>query len=302
MIEPALADTLQHVPAAVADTVHAAAGAEHAGGFDFNHLLEHIHDSRELDLPFGHIELPHFPPLHLFGVTIDLSITKHVVFLLFAAVVLVVAAVYSSRQIRKNPVPKGLANVVEVFVIFIRDEMVLPTMGTAGLKYLPFVLTTFLFILIMNLAGLLPYGASATGNISVTAGLAFVAFIMIQVAAIRAQGFFHYLAHFTGGGAWWLWPIMVPIEILGIFTKPFALCMRLFANMSGGHTVILALIGFVFLAKSIFFAPIPVLFVVGINLLELLVAFIQAYVFAMLTALFMGLGMPAESHGEGSHG
>ncbi len=178
--------------------------------------------------------------------------------------------------------------------------MVLPTMGPAGYRYVPFVLTTFLFILIMNLLGLMPFGASATGNISVTAGLAFVAFIMIQVAAIRAQGFTHYLAHFTAGVAWWLWPIMIPIEILGIFTKAFALCMRLFANMSGGHIVILALLGFIFMAESIFFAPIPVLFVVAINLLEILVAFIQAYVFAMLTAVFMGLGMPqGEHHAEG---
>lgn len=300
MTEPVLADTLQHAPAAVADTVHAAAGAEHAaGGFDFNHLLQHIRDSRELELPFGHLEFPHFPPIHVGGISIDLSITKHVFFLFVAAILLTVAAVYTSRRMRSNPVPRGFANVMEVFVIFIRDEVVLPTMGPAGLRYVPFILTTFLYILIMNLLGLVPYGASATGNISVTAGLAFVAFIMIQVAAIRAQGFTHYLAHFTGGGAWWLWPIMVPIEILGIFTKPFALCMRLFANMSGGHVVILALIGFVFLARSIFFAPIPVIFVVGINLLEILVAFIQAYVFAMLTALFMGLGMPVEHEEHG---
>jgi len=274
--------------------------AEHGEAFDFNHLLEHLYDSRTIEYPGGHWDIPPFPPVEVGGLTVDLSVTKHVFFLLVAAFLLTVTAVYASRKIRKNPVPSGFANVIEVFVVFIRDEIVLTTMGPAGLRYIPFILTTFLYILIMNLLGLVPFGASATGNISVTAGLALVAFIMIQVAAIRAQGFSHYLAHFTGGVAWWLWPIMIPIEILGIFTKAFALCMRLFANMSGGHIVILALLGFIFLAQSILFAPIPVAFVLAINLLELLVAFIQAYVFAMLTALFMGLGIP-QGHGEHSH-
>ncbi len=301
MTDPIISGVSSPADSAAVDSLHAAAG--HGGneeGFDFAHLLDHIKDSRELEFPGGHWEIPAFPPVEIAGLTIDLSITKHVFFLLLAAVLLIVSAFYASRKIQKTAVPTGFANLVEVFVVFIRDEMVLPTMGPAGYRYVPFVLTTFLFILIMNLLGLMPFGASATGNISVTAGLAFVAFIMIQVAAIRAQGFTHYLAHFTAGVAWWLWPIMIPIEILGIFTKAFALCMRLFANMSGGHIVILALLGFIFMAESIFFAPIPVLFVVAINLLEILVAFIQAYVFAMLTAVFMGLGMPqGEHHAEG---
>jgi len=300
MIEKVVADTLQQGHSAPVDTLRSAAqaSAEHGEKFDFNHLLEHLHDSRELEIPFGHVELPHFPPVQIGEYSIDLSMTKHVFFLLFAGLLLTPMAVYASRKIRRNPVPTGFANLVEILVVFVRDEVVLPTMGPAGQKYVPFILTTFLYILIMNLLGLMPFGASATGNISVTAGLALVAFVMIQVAAIRAQGFAHYLAHFTGGVAWWLWPIMIPIEVLGIFTKAFALCMRLFANMSGGHIVILSLLGFIFLARSYFFAPVPVVFVLAINFLELLVAFIQAYVFAMLTALFMGLGMPAESHGE----
>ncbi len=280
-----------------ADTVISAGHAE----FDFNHLLEHMYDSRTLEYPGGHWDIPPFPPVQIAGLTIDLSVTKHVFFLLLAAVLLTLIAVSASRKIRKSVVPSGFANLVEIFVVFVRDEVVLPTMGHAGLRYVPFILTSFLYILIMNLLGLMPFGASATGNISVTAGLALVAFAMIQIAAIRAQGFTHYLAHFTGGVAWWLWPIMIPIEFLGIFTKAFALCMRLFANMSGGHIVILALLGFVFLGQSIYFAPVPVLFVVAINLLELLVAFIQAYVFAMLTAVFMGLGIPQEEHGEHGH-
>jgi F-type H+-transporting ATPase subunit a len=124
---------------------------------------------------------------------------------------------------------------------------------------------------------------------------------MIQAAAIRAQGLGHYLKHLTGGVHWSLWPIMVPIEILGLFTKPFALCIRLFANMTGGHIVLVSLIGLIFIFQSYLIAIAPVGFVVAINFLELFVAVLQAYIFTMLTSLFMGLGMPqesAEGHGH----
>jgi F-type H+-transporting ATPase subunit a len=294
----AAADTLH----AAADTLHAAAthGAEHGEGFDFGHLLEHIKDSRTIEIPFGHVELPGFPPLNIGGFEVDLSVTKHVVFLLLCAGIVAAATIWAARSIQKNPVPRGFANLVELFVVFIRDEVAIPSMGPRGVAYLPYLLTTFFYILIMNLAGLVPYGATATGNIMVTAGLAVVAFIMIQVSAIRAQGLRHYLMHLTGGVHWALWPIMVPIEILGLFTKPFALCMRLFANMTGGHIVILSLIGLIFIFRTIWVAPVSVAFAIGIDLLELFVAFLQAYVFTMLTSLFMGLGMQAGGE-EHSH-
>ncbi|HWP82954.1 MAG TPA: F0F1 ATP synthase subunit A [Bacteroidota bacterium] len=284
---------------------HGAAADGHGDGFDFNELLHHLYDSRELELPGGaHVGLPQFPPIQLGGLTIDLSITKHVFFLFVAATLLIVAATLTARSLRKKPVPSGFANLMEIFVVFIRDEIVIPNMGKAGLQYMPYLLTTFFYILIMNLMGLLPYGATATGNLSVTAALAAIAFVMIQFSAIRAQGLKHYLAHLTGGVAWWLWPIMIPIEILGLFTKPFALCMRLFANMTGGHIVLLSLLGFIFIAQSYVFSAVPIVFVVGISMLELFVAFLQAYIFTMLTSLFMGLGMPQEGHaehGEGHH-
>lgn len=284
----------------IADTT-AHVGGVHGGEDEnlFTQLLHHIYDGPEIELPFlGHIHLPHF---HFFG--IDLSITKHVVFLWLAAIILVVTLSIIARKNQKNRVPKGLGNLIEVFVMFVRDEIVIPNMGKGGLKYLPYLLTNFFFILVMNLLGLIPYGASATGNVSVTAGLAIIAFIMIQLSAIRAQGFGHYLAHLTGGVHWSLWPIMIPIEVLGLFTKPFALCIRLFANMTGGHIVILALIGLIFVFKSLAVAPISVAFALGIYMLELFVAFLQAYIFTMLTSLFMGLGMQTESHGNGhNHG
>ncbi len=283
-------DTVQHALAT--------APAGHGEKFEFTHLFDHIKDSPQIEIPFGHVEIPPFPPVRIAGMEIDLSITRHVVFMWVAAILLIIAAVSAARSYRKKPVPRGFANFFEILVLFIRDEVVIPNMGKGGIKYLPYLLTTFFFILIMNLLGLVPYGATPTGNVAVTAGLAAISFIMIQVAAIRSQGVLHYLAHLTGGVPWFLWPIMIPIEIIGLFTKPFALCIRLFANMTGGHLVILSLIGLIFIFQSYAIAPIPVVFVLGINMLELFVAFLQAYIFTMLTSLFMGMGMQTESHGE----
>jgi F-type H+-transporting ATPase subunit a len=302
----------------------------------FVQLLHHTQDAHEIELPGVAVELPYLlfdeGSFHVYRNSeslkeegrftiqhekvvrqsdglppaLDMSITKHVVFMWVAALILVITAITVAKKNRKSPVPKGIGNLFEVFVVYIRDEIVLPNMGRAGLRYLPFLLTTFFFILIMNLLGLIPYASTATGNVNVTAGLAIIAFFMIQISAIRAQGLGHYLAHLTGGVSWILWPIMIPIEVLGLFTKPFALCIRLFANMTGGHIVIVSLLGMIFLFKSFAIAPVPVAFVLAINMLELFVAFLQAYIFTMLTSLFMGLGLQAahdagEAHEEHAH-
>jgi F-type H+-transporting ATPase subunit a len=299
----AIADTLHQTSQALADTAHIAGtkAVEEGGSFDFTHLFDHLKDSHEIDLPFAHLELPQFPPIVVGGVSIDLSITKHIFFLWIAALLLIVAATSSAYKYKKTLVPTGFANAFEAVIVFIRDEVVVANMGRGGLPYLPYLLTTFFFILFMNLLGLIPYGVTSTSNVAVTAGLASIAFIMIQVSAIRAQGFGKYLAHLTGGVPWFLWPIMVPIEIIGLFTKPFALCMRLFANMTGGHMVVLSLLGLVFVFQSYLVAPVPVLFAVGIGMLELFVAFLQAYIFTILTSLFMGIGIQAAEHGNHDH-
>jgi F-type H+-transporting ATPase subunit a len=297
----ALIDTVRHVSPGVSDSLRVGISpgvSGHGDTFDFAHVLDHLKNSRELEFPGGHIELPQLPAFEVGGITVDLSISKHVFFMLLSGLILVVLAVSVARKNRKTSVPTGIGNLLEVFIVFTRDEIVLPNMGKGGLKYLPFILTTFLFILIMNLIGLIPYGSTSTSNVSVTAALAFVAFIMIQVAAIRAQGWKRYLAHLTGGVHWMLWPIMIPVEILGLFTKPFALCMRLFANMNGGHIVLLSLIGLILLFRSSVVVPVPVLFGVGISMLELFVALLQAYIFTMLTSLFMGFGMQSEHADE----
>lgn len=287
----AAADTMH----ALGDSLHTSAdtlAAVHSeGAFNFNELLHHIYDAPEVELFFRHFHLPHF---QLFG--IDIVITKHIAFMLFAAFLLTIGLITVARKNTKNKVPKGFGNLVEVLVVFVRDEVVLPNMGKGGLKYLPYLLTNFFFILTMNLLGLIPWGASATGNINVTAGLAIIAFFMIQFSAIRAQGFGHFIAHLTGGTHWAMWPIMVPIEFLGLFIKPFALCIRLFANMTAGHIVILALIGLIFIFQNAYVGLVSVPLAVAVNLLELFVALVQAYIFTMLTAIFMGMGIQTEGH------
>lgn len=293
-----IADTIRQAPQALADTARTVVATEHGEAFNFTHLFNHLRDSHEVEIPFGHLDLPHFPPITIAGITIDMSITRHVFFLWVAGLILIVAAVSSARAYRRSLVPTGFANLLEIIVTFVRDDIVLETMGAPGLKYLPYLITTFLFILIMNLLGLVPYGVTSTANIAVTGGLALISLIMIQVAAIREQGLKTYLHHLTGGVPWFLWPIMVPTEMIGMFTKPFALCLRLFANMNGGHMVLLSFIGLIFIFKSYLVSPVPVLFAVGISLLEIIVALLQAYIFTILTALFMGTGMQPGEHGS----
>ncbi len=300
----------QSVVGAVHDSVavdtlrHVATAAEHGVGEEnvFTQLLHHLLDSREIEFqPFAHFSLPQFPPVHIFGLTIDLSITKHVFYMWIAALVLITIAVTAARQNRCRRIPTGIGNLIEIIIVFIRDEIVIPNMGREGMKYISYLLTTFFFILTMNLLGLIPYGVSSTGNISVTAGLAIGAFSMIQVAAIRKHGFGAYLAHLSGGVHWALWPILIPIEIIGLFTKPFALCIRLFANMTAGHLVLVSLVGLIFMFRSYAVAPASVLFMLGINLLEFLVALLQAYIFTMLTSLFMGIGLQGGHEEESAH-
>ena len=267
----------------------AGAHAASSGGEKFdagNMILEHILDSHQLELPFlGHV---HLPTLHLFGW--DLPITKHVVMMWTAALILIAVGLAAARVHRASP--GKLGHLIEMAILFIRDEIAIPNIGQQGARFVPYLLTTFLFILLCNLLGLVPYGSTATGNISVTAGLALMAFVMIQVAGVREYGLLKHLKHLVPHGVpLWLAPIMVFVEIIGMLAKPFALCMRLFANMMGGHVVILSLLGLIFIMNSLLVVPISVGFVLFISLLELLVAFIQAYIFTMLTSLFIGMSV-----------
>jgi F-type H+-transporting ATPase subunit a len=188
-------------------------------------------------------------------------------------------------------VPTGFVNFIAAFVRFIRDDIGVQALGKpAADKYTSYLCTTFFFILLCNMLGLVPYGVTATGNVAVTAALAGIAFIMIQAAGIRKLGLGGWLGHLMPDGVpWWLAPVMIVVEILGMFAKPFALCMRLFANMLAGHVVILSLIGLIFILNTLWVAPVTVGFGLFMYVLEIFVGLLQAYVFTMLTAVFIGL-------------
>lgn len=273
---------------AVADTVKHAAGKS-----DSSWILHHVMDANYVDFgPFGRLNLPH---IELFG--IDISITKDIFFLWLAAIILVIVLYLITKGYKKSLIPKGLTNLFEIMIVFVRDEIVKPTIGKGYEAFLPYMLTLFFFILFVNLLGLIPTPnlVVPTGNIGVTASLALISFIAIQWGGIKSQGFFHYLKSLVPSGMPALiLIIIIPLEILGLLTKPFALCIRLFANMIAGHIVIFSLLGLIFIFQSYFVSPVSVGFTLFVELLEILIAFIQAYIFTMLTALFIGMAMHPE--------
>lgn len=271
----------------VTDTLKAAESSTKDTGW----IMHHILDSRELDFtPFGVV---HLPQIHLFG--LDISITKHVVFMWIAAFILIITFLKVSKAYKKSLVPKGVTNLVEVLIVFVRDEIARPTIGHGFEKFLPYLLTVFFFILTCNFLGLLPYAATSTSNIAVTATLATISFFVIQIGGIMKNGFFGYFKGLIPHGIpFWLIPIMFVVEILGLFTKPFALAIRLFANMTAGHIVILALLGLIFILRTYYVVPVSISFALFIYLLEILVALIQAYIFTMLSSLFIGMAYHQE--------
>jgi F-type H+-transporting ATPase subunit a len=226
-----------------------------------------------------------------------LPFSKHLLMMTIAAFILV--AVLPALVASKRPALAPFRALVEIVVLFLRDEVVGPNLGHKTAAYLPYFATLFFFILAMNLLGLVPYGATATGNLAVTGGLALTTFALINFAGIREQGLAGYLGHIVPKGVpLWLYPLLFPIELVGMVTKSFALAIRLFANMIAGHIVILSFISFIFIFGAIHIAlglgltaPISVLLVLFILMLELFVAFLQAYVFTFLTAIFTGAAM-----------
>lgn len=239
----------------------------------------------------------------------DLSITKNITSMIIAAILLIwlmtsVAKAYTTRGSKKAP--KGMQSLLEPVIIFIRDEVVKPNIpGANAERYAPFILTIFFFILINNLLGLLPGSANVTGNIAVTFALALISFLATIFSANK-----HFWAHTLNPPVpGWVKPILVPVEIIGIFTKPVSLMIRLFANILAGHIIILSIISLVFIFGSLNkaagygFLPITILFNIVMMMLELLVAFIQAFIFANLTAVFIGQGMevPHHDHHDDGH-
>jgi len=242
---------------------------------------------------------------------IDFSITRHLVFALLASALLLfiflrLAGRYK-RGIGRETAPRGLfQNLFETLIIFIRDDVVRPNLGeTHYKKFLPYLLTVFFFILICNLLGLVPFGATATSNLMITSVLAFFTFVLTQVNASK-----DYWMHifWPPGMPWYAKVFVIPSEVMGIFAKPIALAIRLFANMTAGHLVILSLIGLIFSFAGIFGAgvgygvsPVSLGFALFVSLLEVLIAFIQAYIFTILSALFIGMAVAEHAHEEHHH-
>ncbi|MHB1176712.1 MAG: F0F1 ATP synthase subunit A [Daejeonella sp.] len=225
----------------------------------------------------------------------DISITKNVVSLLLSVTVLLVVfiGIANAYKKREGKAPRGLQSILEPIILFVRDDIAKPQLGHRYKGFMPYLLTVFFFVWINNLMGLIPFfpgGANLTGNIAVTMMLALCTFVLTTV-----NGNKNYWGHvFTPHVPWWLYPLMIPVEIIGLFTKPIALMIRLFANITAGHILILSLISLIFILKSVMVAGIAIPFVLFISVIELVVGFIQAFIFTILSALF--IGMAVEEH------
>ncbi len=229
---------------------------------------------------------------------LDFSITKNVFSMFMSALVMFFLFLVVARSYKKNQLaPKGLAGFLEPLVTFVRDDIARPNIGEKQYaKYMPYLLTIFFFIWINNLIGLIPFfpfSSNLTGNIYFTFVLALITFIVTTLSGNK-----DYWGHIfnTPGVPFWLAPIMIPVEIIGMLTKPFALMIRLFANITAGHIIILSLVSLIFIFDTVWISPISGAFVLFMSVLEMLVAALQAYVFTLLSALFIGQAVAEHDH------
>jgi F-type H+-transporting ATPase subunit a len=239
----------------------------------------------------------------------DISLTRNVVQMILALAILVwIMLVIAKRYKRGEGVktaPKGVQNLIEPIITFVRDEVAKPNLGHKYEQYLPYILTVFFFILINNIFGLIPGSANVTGNIAFTVVLGLISFVVILFSSNK-----HYWGHIINppGVPGWVKVILVPVEILSVFIKPFALIIRLFANMVAGHIIIICLISLIFIfaglnvyagwGTSVF----SIAFTIFIYFIEILVAFIQAFIFSMLTAVFVGQAFETSHGHDDAHG
>ena len=273
-------------------------------------LMHHLADGKEVEFTFyGHGFTLDFsrlaiPPIHIGSFTLDLSPTKHVFFAILSALLLLAVFIPIGRAMQsryRDHAPTGFANAMEAIIVFFRDEVVRRSIGHGADAYTPYILSLFFFVLTMNLFGLVPWGASATGNLSVTGALAIVSFFVVEISGMMSLGWkgyartiFYAPPGLNPVAAAIMLFILTPVEFLSKLTKPFALMIRLFANMTAGHTLVLSLLGMIFIFANVAIgrwaiAGASVGMVCAFMLLEIFVAFLQAYIFAMLTAVFIGL-------------
>ena len=228
----------------------------------------------------------------------DFSITKNVAAILISTLVVIGVSLRMARQYKYRPkaVPRGFSAFFELLLYFVRDEIAVPNIGKKNYeRFMPYLLTVFFFIWVNNLMGLLPGAANVTGNISVTLVLALFTFVIMSI-----RGKKYYWEHIfkPAGIPQWLLPIMIPVELLGLLTKPFSLMIRLFANITAGHIILLNIIGLVFVFQSVLVGAIAVPFGAFMFLLKLVVAFLQAYVFTLLSAIYFGSAVESAHQGH----
>ena len=292
---------------AATDAEQAPAAVEHAEEWGTETMVHHIVDSDKLE--FGPVEISleplSIPPVRVGRFEVDLSPTKHVIFLMLASLLTILTVGLAARRAGRTDAgrdaPRGILNFFEAFYVYLRDDIALANIGHGGEKFVPYVVTLFFFILYGNLLGLIPFGASATGNISVTAALAIISFIVIEVAGYKALGPKGYLGtiFYIPKGIPKIMQvvmliIMTPVELIGKVAKPFALAVRLFANMTAGHFVILSLLGLIIVYGGLSATGVTAItgsLALGlfVMFLEIFVGFLQAYIFTALTAVFIGL-------------
>ena len=233
----------------------------------------------------------------------DLSITKNVASLFISVLILLVVLLTAAGAYKKTGItsaPKGVQSFMEPIVLFVRDEVAIPNIGKKKFaKYMPFLLTIFFLVLTNNFLGLIPFfpgGANVSGNIAFTMTLAVCVFVVVNLSANKS-----YWEHifWMPGMHWSMKLFLAPIELIGVFTKPISLMIRLFANITAGHILVLSLICLIFIFKTVYASAIAVPFAVFIGLIELLVAFLQAYIFTMLSAMY--IGMATEEHHHEAH-
>lgn len=227
----------------------------------------------------------------------DFSITKNVIAMWMAGILLLIIFFSVARSYKKRvgKAPKGFQSLIEPVIMFVRDEIARPNIGYRYQRYMPILLTIFFFIWINNMLGLIPIfpgGANVTGNILLTFVLSFIVLLVVNFSGNK-----YYWKHILLPDVpLWLYPIMIPVELIGVISRPFALMIRLYANISAGHIIVLSLISLIFIFKTLWIAPVSVAFVLFMDVLEVLVAFLQAFIFTMLTALFIGTAVEEHHH------
>jgi len=268
---------------------HAAEAEAHGEGHGSGHeetlsevIMHHI-----INTPLDH------PLLQEWG------ISKAVLMMMISSAVLIVMFGWAMRRVRLTGAPTGITNALESLVVFIRDEVAVPAMGHKwGARFTPFLCTVFFFVLMCNLLGMVPGSYTATSNLNVTATLALITLALIIVMGLLEQGPVKYVKHMAGppGTPAAIVPLVFLIEVLSLFVKPIALTIRLGANMTAGHIVILVMVSFIFVFQSVYMAALSVPLAVAISILELIVAFIQAYVFTLLSSIFIGMSLHHSDH------